>query len=178
MATVQNKAKASADSEDKSQTGRACLACGVLSVAARWVVGALFIYMGVSKVLHPVEFLKLVRQYDIVAHPVLLNSIAAGLPWFEIFCGLLLLAGVAVRGTAIVVALMLIPFSVLVLARALNIAEAQQIAFCAVKFDCGCGGGEVFICRKLLENSVLLALSAWLAAGRGRVLALRYSLLP
>jgi hypothetical protein len=45
-----------------------------------------------------------------------------------------------------------------------------------VKFDCGCGAGEVLICHKLVENTVLLLLSAWLLTGRGRQLCLRFSL--
>ncbi len=117
------------------------------AVLARWLLGAVFIYLGLNKALHPVEFLKLVRQYDLVQKSLLLNSIAAALPWFEIFCGLLLLAGVAVRGTAVMLIVMLVPFTVLVFRRALAIQTAQAIAFCAVKFDCGCGTGEVFICR-------------------------------
>jgi hypothetical protein len=48
--------------------------------------------------------------------------------------------------------------------------------FCTVKFDCGCGAGEVFICHKLVENTVLLLLAAWLLTGRGRQLCLRFSL--
>jgi len=36
--------------------------------------------------------------------------------------------------------------------------------------------GEVFICHKLVENTVLLLLSAWLLAGGGRQLCLRFSL--
>jgi hypothetical protein len=63
-----------------------------------------------------------------------------------------------------------------VLHRALAIADAQHLAFCLVKFDCGCGSGEVFICRKLTENTLLILLSAWLSAGFGRAWSLRYSL--
>lgn len=62
------------------------------------------------------------------------------------------------------------------LKRALAITAAAGIPFCAVKFDCGCGAGEVFICNKLVENSVLLLLSAWLLGGRGRQLCVRFSL--
>lgn len=71
---------------------------------------------------------------------------------------------------------MLVPFTLIVLKRALAIAAASGISFCAVKFDCGCGAGEVFICNKLVENSVLLLLSAWLLAGGGRQLCARYEL--
>jgi hypothetical protein len=112
----------------------------------------------------------------LVQNSLLLNSIAGALPWFEVFCGLLLLLGVAVRGTAVMLILMLVPFTVIVFRRALAVQAAQAIPFCAVKFDCGCGTGEVFICRKLMENLLLLLLSGWLLAGYGRKLCVRYVL--
>ena len=143
----------------------------------RWGLGVLFIYMGFSKALHPELFLKLVRQYDLTSNSFLLNSIAAGLPWFEVFCGLLLLAGVGVRGSALLLLLMLVPFTFVVFKRALAISDLQHIAFCAVRFDCGCGAGEVLICRKLVENGLLILLSCWLLAGFGRPLAVRFELL-
>jgi len=147
------------------------------AVVARWWLGAVFIYMGMNKALpHPEAFLKLVRQYDIVSSPVWLNSIGAALPWFEVYCGVLLLVGLGVRGAALNLVAMLMPFTLVVLKRALAIAAASGIPFCTVKFDCGCGAGEVLICHKLVENSVLLLLSAWLLTGRGRQLCLRFSL--
>jgi uncharacterized membrane protein YphA (DoxX/SURF4 family) len=142
-------------------SGRAGAAVALL---ARWLLGALFIYMGLNKALQPDDFLKLVRQYELVQTPLLLNLIAAGLPWFEVFCGLLLVAGVAVRGSALMLVAMLVPFTAIVLHRALAIHAADGIAFCAIKFDCGCGTGEVFICRKLIENSVLTLLAVLLTA--------------
>lgn len=147
------------------------------AVLARWFLAAAFIYLGLSKALHPVEFLKLTRQYDLTQSPLLLNSIAGALPWFEIFCGLLLLAGVAVRGTALTLAVLLVPFTLVVLHRALSLEAARHIPFCAVSFDCGCGSGEEFICRKLAENIGFFVLSVWMLAGRGRQFSLRFSLL-
>jgi uncharacterized membrane protein YphA (DoxX/SURF4 family) len=153
------------------------MALDAAAVLGRWWLGGVFLYMGLNKALpNPEHFLKLVRQYDMVTQPFLLNSIGAALPWFEVYCGLLLLAGVAVRGGALMLVAMLVPFSLIVLKKALALAAAQGISFCAVKFDCGCGAGEVFICHKLVENSVLLLLSAWLLTGRGQRLCLRYSL--
>lgn len=154
---------------------RACV--NLFTVLARWLLGMAFLYLGLNKALHPVEFLKLVRQYDLTQNALLLNSIGAALPWYEVFCGLLLLAGVAVRGTALTLTLMLVPFTLLVLHRALLLQAAQNIPFCAVSFDCGCGAGEEFICRKLLENLLLLVMSVWLLAGRGRQFSLRFSLI-
>jgi uncharacterized membrane protein YphA (DoxX/SURF4 family) len=151
-------------------------AVDTFTVLARWLLGAVFLYLGLNKALDPVDFLKLVRQYDVVENSLLLNSIAAALPWFEVFCGLLLLAGVAVRGTALMLIFMLVPFTILVFHRALILQAAQNIPFCAVNFDCGCGAGKEFICRKLLENFLLILLSGWLLAGYGRQLSLRFSL--
>lgn len=136
------------------------------ALPARWILGAVFIYTGLNKALHPVDFLKLVHQYDVVQIPFLLNLIASCLPWFEVFCGLLLLLGVAVRGSALVLAGLLVPFTALILKRALDIHHAGGIPFCAIKFDCGCGTGEVLICRKLVENGALTLLSIALAVQR------------
>ena len=149
----------------------------VSAVLARWLLGAVFLYMGLSKALHPVDFLKLLRQYDLTQNSLLLNTMAAALPWVGVFCGLLLLAGIAVRGTALTLMVMLVPFTWLVLHRALLLQSALAIPFCAVKFDCGCGTGEEFICRKLMENSLLILLTAWLLAGHGRQLSLRFNLI-
>jgi len=137
-------------------------------VLVRWLAGALFIYLGLHKALHPVEFLKLVHQYGFVSNYWLLNAIAAAVPWFEVFCGMLLLTGVAVRGTALVLVLMLVPFTWVVWQHALALQSASHIPFCAVKFDCGCGAGEEFICWKLLENIILAAVLLWLLFGRRR----------
>jgi uncharacterized membrane protein YphA (DoxX/SURF4 family) len=154
------------------------IARDVAALLARWWLACVFIFMGLNKALpHPKYFLELVRQYDMVTSPWLLNSIGAALPWFEVFCGLLLLFGVAVRGSALMLIAMLVPFTSIVFKRALEIAAGPPpIPFCAVKFDCGCGMGEVFICHKLIENTVLTLLSAWLLTGAGRQLCLRFSL--
>ncbi len=145
-------------------------------VLARWLLGSCFVYMGLNKALHPEEFLKLVRQYDMVQGHVLLNLIAAILPWFEVFCGLLLVAGVAVRGSALMLVLMLVPFTVIVIRRALAIQTLTGLAFCSIRFDCGCGTGEVLICRKIAENTAMVLLASGLLLCRTGRLCLRYGL--
>jgi uncharacterized membrane protein YphA (DoxX/SURF4 family) len=150
----------------------------MIAVLARWFLGGIFIYMGLVKALDPVTFLKLLREYEMVGNSVLLNSIASALPWFEVFCGVLLLTGVAVRGAALVLLGMLIPFTIVVIKRALAIASAEGVFFCAVKFNCGCGGGDVLICQKLVENTGLMLLALLPLAGYGKKWALRFSLWP
>ena len=145
----------------------------LVCVGARWILGVVFVYMGLTKALHPVEFLKILREYHMVGSHILLNFIAASLPWFEVLCGLLLLGGIAVRGSALLLVGMLVPFTLGVLNRAMAIHAAETIPFCAIRFDCGCGAGEVIICHKLLENASLILLSAMLLAGRDHMWCLR-----
>src|SRR5215471_12841738 len=45
-------------------------------LAARWVVGGLYVWMGWSKVTDPVGFLKLLHQYHLSDTPLLLNLVA------------------------------------------------------------------------------------------------------
>jgi uncharacterized membrane protein YphA (DoxX/SURF4 family) len=148
----------------------------LFGLLARWFVGGFFIYTGWAKAIHPVDFLKLIRQYDLVHDASMLDAIAAWLPWFEIACGLLLVLGIAVRGTALVSLALLIPFTIAVFQRALALKSALAISLCAVKFDCGCGTGEEFVCRKFAENGLLIILSLWLLAGGGRLGCLRHRL--
>src|SRR4051812_21111767 len=147
-----------------------------LPLVARLALGAVFIYMGVHKVRDPSQFLHLVELYHLTNNYVFLNTIAAALPWFEIFCGLLLILGIAVRGTALVVLGMLLPFSIVVFKRALMMAATQGLAFCAVKFDCGCGAGEIVICNKLIENGGLMLVSIWLISCQRHKWSVRDSL--
>jgi uncharacterized membrane protein YphA (DoxX/SURF4 family) len=147
-----------------------------IAVLARWFLGGIFVYMGLSKALHPDEFVGLVRQYDVISSPLLLNAIAALLPWFEVFCGLMLLAGVAVRGSALVLIALLVPFTLVMLRRTLAAAAAQHVSFCAVKFNCGCSDGDAFFCNKLVENIGLFLIACWLLASRSRRFCLRFNL--
>lgn len=146
-------------------------------ILARWILGSVFIYLGMTKALHPVDFLKILRQFGFTENPFGLNLIASALPWFEVFCGMLLVAGIAVRGAAIALLALLLPFSWLVFRRAWTLHHDQGIPFCAVHFDCGCGAGEVMICRKLLENAFLMLLGGLVLVRRVNPWCLRHDLI-
>jgi len=146
------------------------------ALGARFFLGAVFLVMGAHKALHPPDFLGALHQYHLFGNHVLLNLTASVLPWMEILCGLFLLAGIAVRGCAVVTLVMLTVFSLAVLMRALALQQSAGLLFCAVRFDCGCGSGEVFVCRKLLENVGLLVLAVTVAAGPADPWRLRHRL--
>lgn len=134
------------------------LASGHASLAARAVLGAVFLYLGVTKALDPVGFLKLVRQFDLLP-PLALNFVAAVVPWCEIAFGALLLTGRLARGTALVSLLLLVGFTAAIIFRAVALHRTGTAAFCSLRFDCGCGTGEVLVCLKLLENAGLCLLA-------------------
>jgi uncharacterized membrane protein YphA (DoxX/SURF4 family) len=128
-------------------------------VAARLFLGAAFLYLGAVKALDPVDFLKQIHAYEILRAPGLVNLTAVTLPWIEMLCGLLLILGVALRGAALVTLLLLLVFTSAVAHRGAALAAAGRVPLCVIKFDCGCGSGEVFVCHKLAENSVLIGLA-------------------
>lgn len=138
---------------------------------ARLVVGGVYVWFGVNKIADPIAFLKAMHAYGMLPEspPWLLNGSAVVLPWFEILCGLLLVCGIWRRHAAVLLLLLTAFFTVVVAWRAHRIAEAGGLPLCGVKFDCGCGVGEVWFCHKVAENTALVllaALAAWSRAGR------------
>jgi uncharacterized membrane protein YphA (DoxX/SURF4 family) len=150
-------------------------ASGVPLLVARVAVGLAFVVMGASKVSDPVAFLKALREYDMFppGQPWLMNVTAAALPFAEILCGALLLAGLAVRGTAALLLALLAVFTCAIYLRAAALADAGPSPLCAIAFDCGCGSGVQNACRKLAENGVLIALCVVALASRSRRWCLR-----
>jgi uncharacterized membrane protein YphA (DoxX/SURF4 family) len=95
----------------------------------RALLGGLFVYAGIVKVLEPLDFAQNIRNYDLVGQS--LSFIAAiVLPWIEILAGAFLIAGIWKRGAALVITGLLVFFIVLTL---VTIARGLDI-------DCGCFG--------------------------------------
>jgi uncharacterized membrane protein YphA (DoxX/SURF4 family) len=75
-----------------------------------------------------------------------------------------MLLGLGVRATATVMSLLLGAFTFMILHRALELVDSSGPPFCDLVFDCGCGSGEVGVCSKIFQNSLLLGgaiLLAW-----------------
>jgi uncharacterized membrane protein YphA (DoxX/SURF4 family) len=100
-----------------------------LLLVFRIVLGGLFIYAGVVKVVDPLGFAQDIRNYRLVGQA--LSFVAAVvLPWLEILAGAFLIAGVWKRGAALVITGLLVFFiilTVVTMARGLDV-------------DCGCFG--------------------------------------
>lgn len=151
---------------------------GLPLLVMRLVLGGVFIYFGLLKLADPMEFLKQLHLYDILPErpQIILNSIALVLPWLELACGVALILGVWLRGSALILGGMLVVFMVALYSRAESIVRAEGIPFCDVKFDCGCGTGVRIICNKLLENAGLLLLCLLILFSRRRLYCLSSTL--
>lgn len=141
---------------------------GIPLLLARLGVGVVFVWLAYNKTLDPIDFMKLTHEYGVLPEQApYLNLTAVVTPWIEIVCGVALILGIYTRGAAACILGMLLFFAPMLLIRAYGIytdpANAGALgSFCDVKFDCGCGTGEVYICSKMVEN-VLLKVGALIA---------------
>ena len=102
-----------------------------VAVVARMLVGGLFIFSGVSKLLLPHgEVMVLVKQYQVIPD-FLVPPIAAGLPWLELASGTALCIGFLTTPAAWLVGAQLVAFSLLMV-----VVLVAQIPI----EDCGCFG--------------------------------------
>ncbi len=69
-------------------------------LAARLLIGALFIYASAYKILDPAAFAASIRNYMIIP-PAWTNLVALTLPWIEVGAGLFLIFGIQTRPSAL-----------------------------------------------------------------------------
>lgn len=127
----------------------------VAAVATRFMLASLFLLAAASKLPRRDEFEQAVRKYDVLPGR-LARPVAQVLPIAELFVGLALTAGAALRVFAAVVAVMLFVFTVAV---ALALLAGRQI-------DCGCFSSVAprrITWRTVGRNLVLLAMAIVLA---------------
>jgi cobalt-zinc-cadmium efflux system protein len=95
-----------------------------VTLTARLILGGVFIYASLGKLLHPAAFAEAVFNYQILPSQ-LINLTALILPWLELILGVLLFSGVWLSGAVLGVNLLMIIFLgalVFNTARGLNIS--------------------------------------------------------
>ena len=100
-----------------------------LLVVFRLVLGGLFVYAGIVKVLDPLDFAQDIRNYRLVGQALSFLA-AVVLPWLEILAGVALAAGVWKRASALIITGLLVFFILLTL---FTIARGLDV-------ECGCFG--------------------------------------
>lgn len=106
---------------------------GWIGLAARLVVGGVWIVAGALKLPDPAESVRAVRAYDLLPEAIV-PTVGHMLPILEIVVGLCLVLGLLVRSMAVVSALLFVAFII-------GIATAWQRG---LQIDCGCFGGGGF----------------------------------
>lgn len=97
------------------------------SVLARMILGIVFIYASIDKILHPGDFAEIIHNYQILPD-LLINPTAIVLPWLELILGAFLLIGIWLPGAVFLSNLLL---AVFLGAIVFNLARGLDI-------HCGC----------------------------------------
>lgn len=135
----------------------------ILTLIFRFIVGFVFIYAAIGKIIDPNIFAKEIMNYRIFGD-VLSRIIAIFLPWVELIIGLFLIFGCRQKTVAFVSFFLLFFFTIIVIsamARGLNI-------------DCGCFAQHIEYVgwKKVTENLVLLFLTIFIYFFPSRYLSL------
>jgi uncharacterized membrane protein YphA (DoxX/SURF4 family) len=131
----------------------------IVLVVFRVILAAVFIYAALQKIGKPLLFTDEIEMYGIIGPGPILYLAAIILPWLELMCGLALLTGVFLRGSALILAVMNLVFMVVITYRTAGIMAAEGTPLRQVYFDCGCGFGPTYAWKKLIEDAFLLAFS-------------------
>ena len=94
----------------------------------RWIVGVIFIYASLHKIVDPCSFAYAVENYKVLPFQFLINSTAVYLPFLELVCGTALLLNTRTRGASLLIATMTLMF---IIAISINMILGRS-------FDCGC----------------------------------------
>lgn len=98
-----------------------------VQILSGFILGGLFIYASIDKIVHPHAFAKIIYNYQLMPD-VFIYFMAVTLPWVEIFAGLALVAGVYRRPSAVILSSLLVIFSIAI---SINLLRG-------LNFDCGC----------------------------------------
>lgn len=93
----------------------------------RFLLGSIFIYASIDKILNPEDFAKIVYNYKLLPG-FAINIFGIILPFIEFICGILLIIGFKTRSSAFVISALLVVF---IIAVSINVMRGVDIS-------CGC----------------------------------------
>ncbi|HPG38734.1 MAG TPA: MauE/DoxX family redox-associated membrane protein [bacterium] len=126
----------------------------IINLAVRLILAAIFIYAAIGKIINPALFAREIDNYRLLPW-LLVSLLAASLPWVELGCGLLLIAGRWLRPAALILIALNVVF---ILAMASALLRGLNI-------NCGCfslgeKGSQVGLLR-IVEDLVFLGMAVW-----------------
>ncbi|MBW1894794.1 MAG: DoxX family membrane protein [Deltaproteobacteria bacterium] len=128
---------------------KALLADNRLELTVRFVLGGIFIFASIDKIIAPAHFAKIIYGYYLFPE-CSINLIAIVLPYLELFSGIALVLGIYPRSAVIILGSLLLFFCIAI---SINLVRG-------VEFDCGCFSfdepGYFFSAKQLLFRDILL----------------------
>ena len=140
----------------------------------RLFLAAIFIYAAAQKIGKPLLFADEIHTYGVVGYGVPLYLMAVVLPWLELLCGLSLVSGVIIRGSALILLGLNAMFIAVIAIRTVGFLR-EGTPFLKVYFDCGCGFGATYAWKKLLEDSVYFILAMILLFAPGHRFSISFA---
>lgn len=137
-----------------------------LLLAARIIVGLMFIIVGIGKISNATEFAKEIGNYGILPEQ-LLNIAAISVAWIELVVGLFFLFGVEIKSSGLIIFLLLFVFTsaiVIAMVKGLNI-------------NCGCYSNiasQKVGMPKVLENIGMMILVLIVLFSKNEKLTMKY----
>jgi hypothetical protein len=125
-----------------------------VALAARVVLGFIFIGASLDKIMHPELFARTVYNYQLLPE-VAVNVVALWIPWLELVAGLFLLLGFWVGGSVLLLTAMLVVY---IGALGFNLARGLDVA-------CGCfstTSKDPATALTLLRDSLFLVVALYL----------------
>ena len=119
-------------------------------LAFRFILGGVFVWSGILKILDPLQFAQDVSNYQTFPQDLAFAA-ALVLPWVELLCGVFLLLGVFRLGSSVLVSLLLLAFLALI---AITLIRGIDV-------ECGCFGSfsRKVDFKLILTDAALLFLS-------------------
>ena len=102
-----------------------------LIVILRIIIGGVFIWAGITKIVNPIGFIKDIQNYKLFPLNISL-IIAIILPWVEFLCGICLLLGIRIKSSSFLTSFILALFIVIILITMIR----------GINIKCGCFGAH------------------------------------
>lgn len=113
------------------------------------IVGLIFVFASIDKITNPAYFAGTIQNYQILPD-LFINLVAIILPWLELICGVLLIAGIWHQSAAVIVSILTLIF----------ILAIVSVIFRGLDIECGCfGTGSSADIGRIIEDLFLLAFS-------------------
>lgn len=124
-----------------------------LLLALRIIIGGIFIYASLDKLMNQEEFSKAIYNYKFLP-PAFINIFAIVIPYIELIAGLFLVLGIYKRGSSFLIAFLLIIFII-----ALTQAYAKGLDINCACFSLESSGQKSDILIRIVEDIVLLIIT-------------------